>query len=524
MGSRNLPVNVDSAYADDATHPDVKVHQQHHDVVHEFVNLWDDAAPGDGFIPFYNDSNGLWEYIDPEIAGSPGPQGDPGVGFTVLGAWNSGTTYHIFSANSPESYEVVTHLGNTYYALATHSNSEPTVDVNGQGTASANWGVLAVRGSDGADGANGATGQTGPIGPQGAPGPTAESAQVGDHVTGTKTLDAATTSMYSLILDDDTVFTLSDSLSRAGSAITLRLYMGAGGPSTATFNTVTLWATDDGLAPDLSGMSTGDVVVIVFDQMAGTWFGYVPAVPAPPAPDTYGTLGDEELAIASDTAAKAGDGTYVLGASVQVGNKRGGVAAVVTTRGDSVAPAVPSLAGGGATTWYPVDSVVFAPVGTTQRRLTLFACRDAVALSAASFTVTLNGVVTDSYTGCAIKVHRTTDIVPPEWLTQIQANFSHRAYNDTSEVGIHADLDNAPLGSPNDTNSRPIAAIAYNLTTDPTFTWDANYAEVGTRQTMSSPSITLLIIFNATAWNTTPGGDCVTSVQWGLVAAEELQG
>lgn len=41
MGSPNLPINVDTTYADDAGDASVKLHQQHHDSIHTIINQFD---------------------------------------------------------------------------------------------------------------------------------------------------------------------------------------------------------------------------------------------------------------------------------------------------------------------------------------------------------------------------------------------------------------------------------------------------------------------------------------------------
>lgn len=43
MGSPDLPITVDSTYADSAADPSVKLHQLHHDTLHRLVNLFDTA-------------------------------------------------------------------------------------------------------------------------------------------------------------------------------------------------------------------------------------------------------------------------------------------------------------------------------------------------------------------------------------------------------------------------------------------------------------------------------------------------
>lgn len=83
--------------------------------------------------------------------GEQGPAGEPGL--VWQGPWDSETMYSIGDA--------VSHMGSSYIALTTHSNSEPP---------SSDWGLVAARGSQGEPGETGATGDTGTQGDQGPPG------------------------------------------------------------------------------------------------------------------------------------------------------------------------------------------------------------------------------------------------------------------------------------------------------------------------------------------------------------------
>lgn len=58
MAARNLLVTADATYADDAGDASVKIHQQLHDSVAGFVNLFDDAAPTDGKVYVYDGTVG----------------------------------------------------------------------------------------------------------------------------------------------------------------------------------------------------------------------------------------------------------------------------------------------------------------------------------------------------------------------------------------------------------------------------------------------------------------------------------
>lgn len=58
MPGPGLPVTIDSAYADDGSDATVKLHQQHHDVLHAFANEFDTATRQDGQV--WLRSGGLW--------------------------------------------------------------------------------------------------------------------------------------------------------------------------------------------------------------------------------------------------------------------------------------------------------------------------------------------------------------------------------------------------------------------------------------------------------------------------------
>jgi hypothetical protein len=53
-------VSVDTTYADSGTDPTVKLHQQHHDVLHAFANKFDTATPSNGNTLVWNSTTQLW--------------------------------------------------------------------------------------------------------------------------------------------------------------------------------------------------------------------------------------------------------------------------------------------------------------------------------------------------------------------------------------------------------------------------------------------------------------------------------
>lgn len=78
MASSNLPVNIDTAYSDDAVDPSAKIHQQHHDLIHRVVNWFNkDLAPTEGTVPVYTGSVGGYSpaLLDTLISDSLGMTG-----------------------------------------------------------------------------------------------------------------------------------------------------------------------------------------------------------------------------------------------------------------------------------------------------------------------------------------------------------------------------------------------------------------------------------------------------------------
>ena len=72
----NLPVNIDTSYADDAADASRKIHQQHHDELHGYVNAHDGAA----------DPHSVAGYLDEVAHDVLDHTGLPGVG-AGFGAW-----------------------------------------------------------------------------------------------------------------------------------------------------------------------------------------------------------------------------------------------------------------------------------------------------------------------------------------------------------------------------------------------------------------------------------------------------
>lgn len=530
-----LPTNVDSAYVDDGSNPSQKLHQQHHDVLHFFYNLWEQAIEDgvgtwpDGAIPFWVLSNGQFSIIDPAISGSPGPQGDQGRGFLFMGSWSGSTTYHVATANDPEAYEVVLYGRHTYYAKTTHTNSQPQTDGTGQPIDSTQWGVFTAGGVDGVDGADGADGAAGPIGPQGPPGQTRDAFSDLGNVSGAITIDAADATLYKLTLIGDATIDFMDSSGAAGAGITLRVVQGSGAPHTITWGNILHWYTADSNPPSL-GSTAGNVKVVVVDNMNDEWYGYSPGTAATPPAEVFPTLGMEAITGAggADTSNKNTGGTYIYsaGSAVQIGAKRGGLCAVFMARDDSLDPAIPQLVGGGAN-WQLLGSTLQGLTGTTRRRLSIFACRDATAGAASQFSASVVAAAGESYTGALIFPVRTTGNVPSTWIASMQANMGFRQQADTAggtEVSTLART-RPDLAAAADAANRVVACLSVNVAQvapNPVLE-TADWEQIGTTYVLSGPTAELRWIWDDVSFDgsvrITVGGAI-----WALFAGEMEQG
>lgn len=512
MPNPHLPVDVDASYADESDHPDIQIHQQHHDALHGFYNLFNLDDLPDGGIPFWVDSEGEFQIIDPDIAGSPGPTGPPGQGFAWLGVYSGATTYH--------AYDVVRSGRHVFVARITTTGVAPDSATPGN---NASWDLFAQGGVDGAAGSPGNDG-TSIIGPAGPAGPSREAAAPAADVSGAYTLDAGVATGYVLTMTDDTTFTLSDSGGSDFSAITLRLYQGAGGPWTGDFPDVVFWNTTDNNPPDFSGLAEGDLTIVVFDQIFGDWVGHSRASSGPPAPDTFPTLDMDTTALVSAdqgspdvTADGTGTAVYTLGTAVQLGSKRGGVVAVMSTRGDSVDPPIPSLQGAGAT-WVQGPTKIFQVTGTTRRRVTLFFARDASSGAAAAFTITLVSTAGFVSTSCAVLGFRTGGIVPTTWRDTMVAKGLSYSVDDGSD-STHPTLTLAAFG---DAANRGIICLFTNLGVTISSALE-NWTVLG-EITGASPTRHLWFMWNNTSSDASFAPVLSGSCAWAVLGSEMEQG
>lgn len=511
MAALVLTNNVDSTYVDDAGDPSVKIHQQDHDVIHGFLRRFDDGGPSNGQIYIYSSGSGRF-ILGTAPGGTPGADGES---FLWLGAWSNATTYH--------AGEAVMYGRHAYISRTTHSNSAPQVAGN-LPIQSTNWDPMAAGGIDGATGADGDAGAPGFPGATGAPGPSSE-ALVVDNVSGTITVDAGIASYYKYTLDGNATITFTDSSGRPVSAVTIRLYQGGSGSNHVTWPNSS-WALDGGLPPIL-GTALGDLNILTFDQVEGEWVGYAPGTPPgtneppviEPPPDVFDTLDLEAWVDATDTSNIIGIANYVLGSpATQLGNKKGGLVFVVSTRDDSVDPPVPALSGGGATSWTMIGTKTFGTAGTTRRRGTLFAARDATSGAAAPFTVNL-GAAGASHTGVLLKAIRTTVLVESTFVALAASQCSVRAFSDSGETSL---APNVTLAAPQDAADRAVMFVAGN--TAATYTPETNHELVGAVLQLSSPLINAWCQWDPVAFDQTPSAVLGTLSNWVAIGTELEQG
>jgi hypothetical protein len=525
MPSRDLPENIDAQYADDASRPDVEIHQHHHDVIHDFVNIFDDGTPNDGDMFFFDGPSGLWTAFDP-LDGIPGTQGKEGHGIIYRGDWDALTSYVVYNGTTIFTDDVVQHLGNTYIALVANAGDEPQVDVDGHGIASTNWGVMTVGGKDGVDGERGFDGAEGPQGDVGVPGPSSEAYDSIGNAAGLITLDCNDATMYEIVLADDILLTLADSSGVQANAITIRVVQGPDAPNTVTFDNVSAWITADGLPPDTATVE-GDVNVYVFDRMPSMgWFGYAPGGVVTPVEPAFPTLDITDLTLATVTTDRDAPGGWTaVGSSVQIGDERGGIAAVVLTRNDSIAPVAPAFSGGGSSSWVLIKEVQQSTVASLRRALFLYATYDAVASAASAFDITLSDSSTGlAYTGMLMKVCRTTGKVPSTWPTVMAATAAGRTSDDSGE---NTSVIHCPLASPQIPENRGIVAFSSNQAVagvGTTMTPEANWNLIGTEAGMTGPNQALWMMWNGTAFDTTPTVTPTAAGAWLAAGAELKQG
>lgn len=508
MAGPGLTTNVDSTYVDNAQDASVKVHQQDHDKIANLLNIFDiGVAPTDGKAYIYNAASGLYKLATPS-----GAAGAAGTSFLWLGQWSSATTYHI--------REAVYYGGNSYISLTTHTNSVPQVDANNQPISSANWDVLAAGGQDGLT-------IVGPKGDPGVglPGPSAERLQSFLNFSGVATIDGNNGSYVEMTLSGHATITLDDTSGSQVSALTFRIKQAGSGSNTIDWVNAS-WALTGGAPPTL-GTAVGAVNVVSFDQVKGEWVGYAPGagtgttppVIVPP-PDVWLDLLMEALADAADTTNKVdtnGLASYVMGSNVQVGNKRGGLVAVVVVTDNSLDPPVPTLVGAGASSWHFCITKTFG-TAANRRRISLFAARDALSAAAAPFTVSMAGAGM-SYVGCWLKAVRTSVIVEPTFVDTAIAKAVARAYSDAGETSL---APRVTLASPDDALNRGIMFEAGNVAT--TFTPEAGLVEIGSVLNLGSPTIQGHAVWDDTAFDTTPSSTITNTSNWAVVATEMERG
>lgn len=72
MAGPNLPINVDTTYADSTADASVKTHQQHHDSIHTIINRFDLTPPTVGQTVIAS-AGASWVYAN-SVTSPTGPQ------------------------------------------------------------------------------------------------------------------------------------------------------------------------------------------------------------------------------------------------------------------------------------------------------------------------------------------------------------------------------------------------------------------------------------------------------------------
>jgi len=518
MGSPGLSESNDADYPDVPARPDVKQHQDDHDRIADILNDFeaDDFGSGAPTGKFLGETGGLWGAIDPptSVPGEEGPPGADGQGFNFLQAYNPATTY--------VAYDVVTYQGNAFVALVGSTGSTPQVGSDGIGTASAQWYPFAVRG---AQGVQGNPGQDGSNGQQGQPGPSAEALQAISG-SGNITIDFAQGSFVELTLEGHATVTIESTSGVLVDKGGIYVIQGGDGDNLITWANVS-WV-NLGNIPPVLGTEPGDENFVGFNIIRGKVRGFTPGIdpdtgelpPIEEPPEVFIPIDLEAWADATDvdTSNLSGINSYQMGAATaQVGNKKGGLVLVITTRGDSIIPPIPTLSGAGASSWTPIISKPDGTAGTTRRRATLFAARDAVAGAASLLTVGLPDAAA-AHTGCVTIGLKTTGIVSDTFINTMLANAAARTNveaGSSSTVGLTL---NAAADSENRTAFFLMAAL------DTAFTPESGLTILTNTTPMTSPTIEAWGGLYRDAFETTPAGTLAPSAIWVAIAVELEQG
>jgi hypothetical protein len=503
MGAHTLPVNTDSAYADDATHPSVKIHQGHHDILHAFADLFEQSET------FTDGQTWVWSGGRLQAGTAGGAAGPTGVGILYRGDWAVGTTYHAVTVAS--QYEIVRYHGSIYVCLVTNTGSTPGESA-GLPIDTTNWAVFVAAGQDGAagepgiDGANGDVGLTGRTGPAG---PSAETLEVEANAAGTLTLDVGTATYFYITPSADVTINFEDSLALPVGQCTIEFEQTAG-TWNITWDSRITWLTSDGNPPDAPAVS-GDILVAVVWHRGNRWLGNAPSggVAATPPPITYDDITAEMVLVDDHNANQTID--YSFGVTPQVGDGRLGIVDVGTFR-DTTDPPVPTLSGGGVAVWTVAATTTFG-TGSNRRRLTRFVGWQAVADAGSPFIVGIGGV---DHVGCLLSAKQ-TPVVPEAIYDLALANSIASKYDDAGQSGSTAA---AGLASPDSALSRTLTNVMLNSNTVTITDLVADGFVALQTWTMTAPTITSFSQVSDAAYKQNPSHALSGSVQWGMVATE----
>jgi hypothetical protein len=252
-----------------------------------------------------------------------------------------------------------------------------------------------------------------------------------------------------------------------------------------------------------------------------------------PPPPGIPTITVEAVLMGSDTTDQSADydtsaagfsASVGSGASILIGDNRMAICDVITTTGTSVDPGVPTLSGGGITSWSNEGSVVVG-TSTNRSRLTRFIGWQATAAAASPLIV---GVSAQASTGIEIQLVRTptTDATV---FALAQSTTKMRRYLDASESASGpAGLANDALAVPG-TDSIVYALAMWNsslatITAAGPIVPESGLTVVASTGMGGSPARQMYSMVSAVgAYDRTPSvswGAGATSLNWGFAGTE----
>jgi len=364
---------------------------------------------------------------------------------------------------------------------------------------SSRWRVIARKGATGPAGADSTV-----------PGPKGDSGSIEAHdqlvsfaASGTAiTVDTSTASVFDVTQTANLTVTLTGPVLSVATII-----FNQTGAYTKAFSPTPAFA--GGSAPTWQ-TTTGktDIITLLNSPVGWIELGRTLNITTPTA--TLPTLDMVALAtIASGTDSSGGSGSaYQTAGSVTFEDGDLGFCLVVSTRTTSV-PTVPSVVGGGMSSWTAVGSQVVWDSGSgTRRAAQLYLQYQAVAGTPAPVYIDHGGV---THTSCDAIIGR-IEGAPSATLATSKV---------VSGNGTSGTSATATLAAASDATNRPIAFVMFNNTTGstPEGTW-TELADVNS----SSPSINLAAAWRSDAFDTSVAFTNGSAGYWAVIATEIEQG